>query len=211
MLLPSLLAKVMAISLLSVWPLLLHEWPGGVQTQQASKQSQAEPSQVYKDADSCQIYAALLQKESYSLYVIQAEINGYPNMTANNLGIKGDRSFTRVWGVVMKDYARQNRTSWLLARNIPIDIPYELLPLSDIFKSEHGQRGWDEFYRRFPSSGGFYWFSAVGFNPQRTRALVKMNHNCGMLCGGGEPHFFEKKGAKWHEVSVNAEVEVWAS
>jgi hypothetical protein len=32
-----------------------------------------------------------------------------------------------------------------------------------------------------------------------------------MLCGGGEPHFFEKKGAKWHEVSVNAEVEVWAS
>jgi hypothetical protein len=60
----------------------------------------------------------------------------------------------------------------------------ELIPKSDIFPSESGQKGWVEYYRRYPDSGG-YWFSAVGFNPARTRAIVDMGQACGILSGKG--------------------------
>jgi len=37
------------------------------------------------------------------------------------------------------------------------------------------------FYELYPSSGSYYWFSAVGFEPQKTQAIVEMDHSCGML------------------------------
>jgi hypothetical protein len=77
--------------------------------------------------------------------------------------------------------------------------------LSNVWKD------WDDYYRRYPASGGFYWFSAVGFNPARTRALVDMGHACGELCGNGGPRFFEKKGGKWREAHVLATVTEWFS
>ena len=166
---------------------------------------------MYKDADAYQIYAVLLRNEKHLRYVIQAETVAYPGVKATQLGIKGDEAFMRVWGAVMDDYATQIQEARLLARNIPVDMPYELTTKADAFKSEHGQFSWDEFYRRYPSSGGFYSFSSVGFNTEHTRAIVQMNNSCGMLCGHGAPHFFEKRGAEWHEVSVRASFHVWYS
>jgi hypothetical protein len=87
-----------------------------------------------------------------------------------------------------------------------------LVTKADAFRPEHGKFSWDDFYQRYPtSSGGFYRFSSVGFNPQHTRATVQMGNSCGMLCGHGAPHFFEKQGAEWPEVSVQASIEVWYS
>lgn len=111
----------------------------------------------------------------------------------------------------MDDYAKQNRTAKLLQRNLPLRTSYELIPESNIFPAQHGQKGWDDYYRRYPASGGYYWFPAVGFNPARTQAIVDMGHGCGMLCGNGGPHFFQKRDGKWCEVSVKATVSVWAS
>jgi hypothetical protein len=39
--------------------------------------------------------------------------------------------------------------------------------------------------------------SAVGFNMERTRALVYVGHHCGNLCGGGTYHLMVKKNGKW--------------
>jgi len=165
----------------------------------------------YLDADAYSIYAALLESQHHPLIVIQAETESLPGVTPDNLGIKGDRNFDRVWRAVLKDFAKQYANPKLLTRNIPTEVAYELVPRQKIeafFKSE-GK--WNAFYELYPSSGGYYWFSAVGFDPQKAHAIVRMNHLCGGLCGGGEPHFFEKKNGKWREVSVHAEVTVWAS
>ncbi len=165
----------------------------------------------YVDADAYSIYAILLESEKHSFFVIQSETQSFSTATPENMGIKGGRNFHKVWTPVLKDYAKQFRTPRLLTRNIPTEISYELVPEQEIravFKSE---RKWDAFYELYPSSAGYYWFSAVGFDPQRTHAIVQLNHMCGMLCGNGEPHFFEKNNGKWREVSVKAEVHVWAS
>jgi hypothetical protein len=166
----------------------------------------------YEDPDAYSIYAILLQTEKHSFFVIQSETEYFPSATCRNIGIKGDRSFQKTWGAVLKDYSDQLRTPRLLARNIPTEATYELLPekkIRAIFKPE---RRWEAFYELYPlSHGGYYWFSPVGFDPQKTHAIVTINHLCGMLCGGGEPRFFEKVGGKWHEVSVKATMSVWFS
>ena len=165
----------------------------------------------YADKDAYLIYAILLESSKSPSFVIRSETDSWSGATPKNVGIKGDRSFHRVWGTALKDFASQYHNPRLLTRDIPIEGPYELVSqrtLTSIFKSTGG---WNTFYERYPSSGGVFSFSAVGFDAQRVRAIVQMNHNCGLLCGYGQPHFFEKKDGKWLEVSVKASVTVWAS
>jgi hypothetical protein len=162
----------------------------------------------YVDGDAYAIYAILLASVKDSLIVIQTETDSRLGATPENMGIKGDRSFYKVWGPVLKDYAEQYRDPKLLTRNFHIEVPYELVPKQEIWPFLKSERNSDAFQ---PSSRGYYWFSAVGFDHQKTHAIVQMNYLCGGFCGGGRPHFFLKKNGKWSEVTVNAEVMVWAS
>jgi hypothetical protein len=181
-----------------------------------TQQDAASPSEPnvkpYAEPDAYSIYAVLVESEKNSFFVIRSETESFASATTENIGIEGDRSFQKVWGPVLKSYADQLRTPRLLTRNIPTETAYELVSeqrIHAIFKSE---RKWEAFYELYPlSHGRYYWFSPVGFDPQKTHAIVRMNHLCGVLCGGGEPHFFEKASGKWHEVSVNATRRVWAS
>lgn len=205
------LKKLRGLVLLSIFLPMPPGHPSARDERQASQDSKSTLAAPYTDQESYQIYAILLEGEKHSLYVIQAEIDGYPGLTSKNLGIKGDKEFLKEWGPVMEDYAKQNQAGRVLKKSFPLTTRYELIPKSHIFPAQHGGNVWDDFYRRFPASGGFYFFSALGFNATRTRAIVDMGHWCGMLCGNGSPHFFEKTDGRWHEVSVKATVSVRAS
>src|SRR5215813_7637139 len=172
---------------------------------QISKEEKETQTEVYTDDDAYQVYAALLRSQKQSFFVIDSQLRGWPDTKAKDLGIKGDRRFRQVWAAVMDDYANQNRKDRILVRHIPIDTTYELLAGSKILKPETGNPGWEGFYERYPA-GGFYSFSAVGFNQQRTRAIVWMYYACGELCGTGTYHFLEKSGGIWREVFVKAEL-----
>jgi hypothetical protein len=165
----------------------------------------------YTDADGYSIYGILLKGIRHSLFVIQSETESEGHRPMPEDGqIKRDRNFYRVWEPVLNDYAKQFQTAKLLTRSIPTSAPYVLVPRESIealFKSAL----WNEFYERYPSSGGYYWFSAVGFDPHKTRAIVDMGWLCGPFCGGGQPHFFEKTDGKWREVKVNADIPSWVS
>jgi len=165
----------------------------------------------YADKDAYSIYAILLERAKSSVYVIQAETESWSGATPKKLGITGGRDFQKIWKVAVKDFANQYRNPRVLTRDIPIRTLYELVPeqqLLSIFKSGGG---WDTFYHRYPSSGGFFSFSAVGFDSQRTHAVVKMHFGCGSLCGYSKPHFFVKKDGQWREVCLNANVTTWVS
>jgi hypothetical protein len=182
-----------------------------LRAQQNSEENEASPVESYTDADAYQIYAALLGGEKGSFFVIQAQTDSWEKVTTDNLGIKGDSKFMKLWGATLRDFAAQYRTPKLLGKNIPLSASYEIVPevaITSIFKHE---RGWTTFSERYPLAHGFYTFSAVGFNPQRNRAIVWMLNQCGELCGGGTYHFFEKKGDKWREVPVHASVPMLAS
>jgi hypothetical protein len=46
-------------------------------------------------------------------------------------------------------------------------------------------------------SPAFFEFSAVGFDPTTTRAIVYMGYVCGDLCGSGEIYILVQKNGKW--------------
>lgn len=200
-----LLKPAKSLGILLVCLVMLNGSGAGVRSQipEEKKEGHAEP---YTDADAYQIYAALLRNEKRSLFVIDSQIHGWPDTKANDLGIKGDRKFMRAWAAAMEDYANQNRDDKIIVRHIPIDTTYELLYGPKILKPDTRNAGWEGFYERYPSAGGFYSFSAIGFNHRRTRAIVWMSYACGELCGTGTYHFFEKTSDTWREVSVTAEV-----
>ena len=174
-----------------------------LRAQQHREDSKTNTVESYTDADAYQIYALLLGGEKGSSFVVQAQTDSWEKITTDNLDkeIKGDSRFMKLWGTTLRDFVAKYRIPRILTKNIPLSAPYELVPEAALHEG-----GWNTFSEKYPLAHGFYTFSAVGFNPQRNRAVVWMLNVCGGLCCSGTYHFFEKKGCKWRGVRVHASV-----
>jgi hypothetical protein len=164
----------------------------------ASAQDPSLPK-PYESTDAYQIYSLLLpQEESYgfakSTLIIQQE-------TASHAAVNGaclsSEVASRFKGAI-SDYQRLQKTKWLLQRQFNIEKPYEIVNSDTIvlvLKSE-----WDAYYDRYPRSGGYIFMSAVGFNKNKTLAIVYTGSICGGLCGRAQFHLLEKVRDHWKEV-----------
>src|ERR1700683_3126187 len=97
----------------------------------------------YADDDAYMIYATLLQSANGPSFVIRSETESWTRATSENVGIKGDHDFYKIWGQVLKDYASLYRRPKALTRSIPIEVSYELITkqnLESILKSEGSWR-----------------------------------------------------------------------
>ncbi len=97
------------------------------------------------------------------------------------------------------DYERVNRKAWILQRQFEIEKNYELVTAETI-KVVFKEGSWDAFYKRYPGSGGYLTVSAVGFNENKTLAVVQAGSSCGGLCGRWGFHLLEKMDGKWRPV-----------
>lgn len=164
-------------------------------SRQASAERQEGALRPYVDEDAYRVYAVLLGNAKYSPFTIQSETESFPRITPKNIGINGDRKFWKVWGSAVKDLAEKYHQQLQLTKDIPIEAPYEVVPRRELI--ERAQPG-----------TGYYTFSAVGFDPGKTHAVVDMMYQCFGWCGHGSLHFLQKVNGKWREVPVNAETEV---
>jgi hypothetical protein len=172
---------------------------------------QVPHAKPYVDPDAYAIYAVLLTAHMENFFVIESEMQYLPSVKES--GIKGGPEFTKVWGAVLADYVDKFHQKWTLTHDLPLDVPYELVTKAEIgtlFKSTVTS-GWQNFTGRYPGARGYYSFSAVGFNEEKTHAIVQMNNLCGSLCGYGSPHFLEKVDGKWREIKVTAKYSFWVS
>jgi hypothetical protein len=109
------------------------------------------------------------------------------------------------------DLQAKNKESHKFERRFDIGRPYLLISekeLEDIFQ-EGGGGGWDEFFQKYPQARGFATFSRVGFNQEKTQALVYQAHSCGGLCGGGSYVLLVKSNGVW--TSKGSIGPVWVS
>jgi hypothetical protein len=196
-------------------------WALGVGTSrsgQSAGSGSLEP-QSYLDKDAYDVYAAKFPDEwawteaHANQVVIQRETTTFPATGRGDACLPGGDDFPPDWKEVLADYLKQNKTTRVLARGFVIDKPYSLVPMrefQDFFKNGVG-KGWEGFYARFPDSGGIIRLSAVGFNSNKSKALVYIGHACGGLCGGGGYSFLEKKDGKWAGANVGGNGCFWAS
>ena len=104
----------------------------------------------------------------------------------------------------IEDYKSKNRKPHKLSPRLSVKVRYVLVDADEIrgFFKGKGPAGWEDFYKKYPTSGGFLTFSRVGFNSDKTQALVYQSHNCGGLCGEGSCLLFVKKDGAWVEKGV---------
>ena len=169
----------------------------------AMAQQGASP-EPYNDADAYQIYSVLLPHEAAygDVMVILAETagplqgrSGFPIGPENCLYPEAASRFRDA----VADYNRVNQKTWLLQRKFQLEKPYEIVN-SDTIKLLTDGWNWAGFHKRYPSSGGILEMSAVGFNKDKTRAIVYSGVSCGGLCGSWRFHLLEKMASGWKEV-----------
>lgn len=173
-----------------------------------SKPSSADnlSPESYADPEAYAVYAAALpmiwnsEHEPKSL-IFQEETEFSARASADNLCIKGDKKFSGTWGSTLENYASVNRVPRRLLRMFPVDKTYILLPkreLDELILKSH----WEDFYTRYPDAKGYVSVSSVGFNAQKTKALVAMTYSCGILCMNGTYYLMQKQNGRWVRASV---------
>lgn len=170
------------------------------------------------DPDAYRVYAALLPNEwtvraAHAKTLVFEEETSTPRMCAEPSG----GMLETEWRDVLEDFRHQNASPKRLGPGMDLGIPYVVVPRADIRALFTPQKndpnlGWTGFYNAYPDSGGYLMVSAVGFNSQKTRAMVYMGHSCGGLCGGGTYYFLERSSDSWRQVRLTGVTScAWAS
>jgi len=172
--------------------------------------NQSSQPTAYDDDEAYDVYSAILPSEwpiSYAKakrLVIRAETKAY------KMCLRPEKESEGLVGPAISDYVKANEKTWLLQNNIRLAVPYKLVGSHELQTSIEGS-GWDGFYKQYPDSGGWIELSAVGFNADRTVAVVYMGHSCGNLCGGGSFHVLQKKDGAWVALDWKGISCAWAS
>ena len=162
--------------------------------------------------DDYAVYAALVEDrylwEGVDLIVIRDETSVFP------LGL--DVTYEQVaQGVpdleeaTYADFLAANKKPTPLDGSLDLGFEYVLVSsqeLEDIFAD--GAGSYDTFYDRFPDSQGVMELSRVGFNSDRTQALVYVGNQFAPLGGAGYYLLLNKDGGTWQ---VNFELPLWIS
>jgi len=175
--------------------------------------AQTQQPEPYQVAEAYEIYSAILAgswpvSEAHAkTLLIRAETGSDHDMC-----LKPEGDSAPVVGPAIADFIEVNKKAWLLQKAFQIDQPYDFIfekELDGLFTD--GPGGWKAFYEKYPDSGGYNQFSAVGFNADKTVAVVYAAHFCGGLCAGGEFYVLEKKDGKWQPLKWKGSSCSWVS
>ena len=159
-------------------------------TAATGQESSAE--QPYEDADAYKIYSLLLpQEESYAFagdaLLIQQNTVAQDISGACLRQADADRFKSAIGG-----YNRVRQEKWVFQRQFQIAKPYRIVG-TDVISA---------LPDRPQSAVSYVRMSPVGFNSNKTQAIVFIQSSCGGLCGSWRFHFLKKVDGKWKEAAI---------
>ena len=180
---------------------------------------------VYEDAAAYEVYSAVLSFPETELsksknFVIRREtLRTFGTFfdiapSPNQICLRPDAESAKIIGTAIEDYLKVNQTKWLLEEKFKLEIPYKLVKsetIVSIINPFTKKEDWKAFYKQYPDSGGFIDLSAVGFNADKSVAVVSQGRWCGSLCGEGEYYVLQKKDGKWIPLEWKGEYCNWVS
>jgi hypothetical protein len=149
------------------------------------------------DAEVYAIYSAHLARAKPegrvppAALIIQAETENWDSPGCIREPIESE------WQEVVADYRRKKATVSTIQDRLRVNVPHEFVSKEALLATFRSQGNWAEFHRSHPGSGGYLTFSAIGFNAEKTRAMLHSSYQCGGLCGSGRFYFFEKANGRW--------------
>jgi hypothetical protein len=111
----------------------------------------------------------------------------------------------------LTDYEGTNKQPQNLVRSFNVKNDYVFLNANDFhgfFKDNNARDNWRAFYSKYPNSPGYITVSRVGFDSNRTHALLYFEFQCGGLCADGSYRLLTKKDGVW---TVTKRISFWMS
>lgn len=160
-------------------------------TSEALAQSPAD-AKPYDVAEAYKIYSLLLpHEESYGLAkdTLMVQENTVAEDVSGACLTHADANRFRD---AIAGYNRVYRKKWLLQRHLQVEKPYRIVSSEALSAlPDHPQ-----------SAVSYVRMSPVGFNREKTQAIVYVESSCGGLCGSWRFHLLEKVDGNWHAVPV---------
>lgn len=110
---------------------------------------------------------------------------------------------------IINDYQAKNEENQKLENNFSVGSKVIFISEKEenqLFRK--GQDGWAKFHKKYLKAERMISFSRVGFNQERTQALVNISMGCGWLCGEGGFVLLQKENGKW---IILQDIGLWAS
>ena len=146
------------------------------------------------------VYAVLLKTVAYRPYVVQAE-TGDAALTRDFQGriefLRQELQNQNPLVTLPDDLAAAYQAVY--AQSVPLDLSRLGVPAARMVSRadvEHFMHTGGDFPKRYPGAT-IVTMSRVGFNKDRTKALVAMSQHCGALCGDAAYVILERVGPKW--------------
>ena len=109
---------------------------------------------------------------------------------------------------VFSDYLRINDSIYYLENKFTL-APKTVIFITGeefdyIFDTQDINKGWEEFYRRFPGSAGTTTsFSRIGYNTEKTQAMMELGNMYASLGGQGYLIFLKFTDGEWTIEKIN--------
>ena len=172
--------------------------PGSGQRSTAlqSNNSDARVDQV--DPEEYLIYSIILSDERYidgktKQVVIESRTFGNTSVDESV-----SSSMIALSPETVENYEVKKSLNSLLGPHLKIRVPYTLISKEEVDKIFQGSsNGWQMFYSKFPGAKGLIHLSRVGFNSERTQALVNVGIGCDWICGDEHLLLLIKHDSEW--------------
>ena len=159
--------------------------------------------QSYEIDEAYEIYNELIPRTdtyifSKGILVVEQQTSQQPDVTNACLTQEGSDRFAEA----IADLSRVQRTNWLLQPKFHAAKPVQLVS-SETIQSllGEGEGRWNNFFRRYPNAGGYISLGPVGFNHDKTLAVVHVATSCRGSRDKSRFHLLQKDHGVWQEVA----------
>ena len=167
------------------------------------------------DADEYAVYAALFAEKGDDKQGTQIVLQDVTVVNDRFAGRMDQRSLEKLFGPAstkdaIDDFVTKNRKSSVFTDQFKLNATIVLITDSDVKRLFHDsiEGGWDLFHAKYPRATSINTLSRVGFNKDRTEALVYWTYSCGGLCGQGQYVLLGKRDGHW---KIEKESMTWIS
>jgi hypothetical protein len=197
----------------------LHSPVLGQSKKKTASPSPSKPTAALDDEEYA-VYSALI----HSLYANGAKVLVIDNFVSGCVPVGNNAEGERAWlksldklpsklpklsAKTIADFKSKARTCRTIEAKLTLPTKYILFSQAErraIFSKADVNQSWQSFRQKYPDANGYINISNIGFNEDRTQALVDTFRKCGDKCGGEKMVLLTKTNGKW---SVAATHKIW--
>jgi hypothetical protein len=109
---------------------------------------------------------------------------------------------------VRTDFKEKNKSSCVITASAGIPNLHFMSKREQDVMFQKAYTGWGDFHKKYGKEAVILLLSRVGFNPEKTLALLHVSSGMGSMAGSGALYLFERKNGKW---VIKARIQTWAT